>query len=343
MHYFRGIAILCVCLEHISSITVGHKGLWNFYMWNMSVDVLFQASSIFFAFISGYLCELTSRTTVMNSLSGIIKFYLRKIKNVIMPFCLVTFSLFVLGQFFHVLNIFATSFDGLLKTLFGGPLHLWFIPFICTCFLVYPILTKVDDHRLFKLICFLSVVSLLISRPKWGVNFVETLLTFIWFFPSFLAGILYFRQKEHIQKFIFDNKFSLLVLSLVCFFSSIFIISHNTPPFNNWLTSYYFVKKFAEIGLIVFVLSSLEPLIKKNVWLHFTLDLLAKYSFGLYFVHFPIFLIINNFFDPWFYTVWPNQHITTLLRIVLIFITSFFFCISLKYITGKYSRMIIGC
>ena len=47
MHYMRGFAIVCIMLMHVQA-RLGHRGLTRSF---------FSASTVFFLFISGYLCQ----------------------------------------------------------------------------------------------------------------------------------------------------------------------------------------------------------------------------------------------------------------------------------------------
>ena len=193
------------------------------------------------------------------------------------------------------------------------------------------------------------------SRPIFGFFPIDVLLhsvkTFFYFMPMFMLGMLCFYYKENIDNWIRKAQIqiiSIFCLSIVCLFSYIYMNNYDwtkwwqygiTSPFS-WFMSIIFLKTVCVIFLLKAVL---EKLIKKGTNLK-VLDILSRYSFGLFFLHYFIndhiggylkSLLLNN--------VTSNRPMVMIIVIVSVMILTLLICIVLKKIFGKYSRMVCGC
>ena len=149
-------------------------------VWNNYVTALFISSSIFFVFISGYLTILVED----RKHSSASAFYFRKIKNVVLPYIVVSVLIVVCDYIFLGKTIDLTLIPYKLITGSASP-HLWFIPMICCCFITSPLLLKLKNKHL----TFLTFISFLF--PVFGAHqgffypVKSAVLSFLYFSPFF--------------------------------------------------------------------------------------------------------------------------------------------------------------
>lgn len=317
MHYFRAFAILTIVLMHYYS---------TFGYWKI-VSILFHSSTIFFLFISGYLCKYIDQRHHVPACV----YYQKKLINVIAPF--IIFSLFF--GFMRGKDLLSLTF---LKELALGKIQeqYWYIPFVSILFLISPMVCRLNNHNLI-LVWMVSFFFFLIFpiRPSgFCLDWPNTLYLYSYFTVFYFTGFIYCVYKDSINAAIrkYWSLFAsgVLLTTLVLWIGSALKLS---------IVGYDLligIQKFLTILLAIYCLGYLKD--KRLL----VLDLLAKYSFTLYFIHFGLFARSSTFHD-YLMRVIPFPLIIGETVVFSIYVGGILaVCILFKFVLGKYSRPLLG-
>ena len=274
MHYFRGFAIVCIVLMHIQS-KLGYTPITRAF---------FKASTVYFLFISGYLCQyLHSRHP-----SDPIVYYRKKLENVISPYVIWTFltvgAIWLIGESrTGVIPMGDLNPRGIVSALLTGCAQrpYWYIPFVTFLFAVSPLILRLTDRRLVWL-TFFSFVSVLILPYRGGFSFDlstgAAYFKFSYFLSSYLIGFVYARKKDLLDRYLADYAIPATVFALLM---GVLILNGG-----------FFAKvRLPNDGLILFQkILFVIPVLVVAGWVRnrkiALLDMLAKYSFTLFFLHY---------------------------------------------------------
>ena len=344
MHYLRAFAIVCILLEH----------LWGYIGMREEANAFLLGSTIYFLFISGYLCQYLSDRRSISAKT----YYRKKVINVVCPY--------LFWSLITVLFIRATgevrigvvspedtcwaNLPGIL--LFGkaqGPY--WYIPFVCGLFLVSPFLTRSGNPELIRVFLISFALSICLPVRSWDEAFVPLALRYSYFAWSYFLGFLYARFKAWIDPHLSSYTGPALVLGLLLGLRLL-------QP--DWFVFGYPSYDSPDVSSIVFVLGgSLARALQKLFFLVpavalanrlanrriLVLDWLATHSFTLYFSH--------HFFVQDF--IWLQERIIALLNpgpiailplqfgLSILFIAfNLTLALFLKKLFGRYSRYFVG-
>ena len=195
MHAFRGFAILCIALMHALSG-------FGFHKWTQA---FLSSSTIYFLFISGYLCQhLHSRRPDSPA-----AYYRKKLLNVILPYLAMSVATAVLVRATGALrpgllapaDYTLREFPRILLFGWAQPQY-WYVPFVAVLFAVSPALVRTGDRTLVR-ISALAFALLLVfpSRGGWKIT-PETktiLCKFSYFTFYYLAGFLFARFRRLLE------------------------------------------------------------------------------------------------------------------------------------------------
>lgn len=355
MHHFRAIAIIFVVLEHLWLIpmfnTFPSGSEWCF-QWLMN-SLIGNASSIF-VFISGYLfCLIESkRISEANFIQwGGAKFAWRKIINVYSPMIFMSFLISCIGwllgkiivipgflYFPQIGNVINGSFIQIVEQIALGRLQgqYWYIPFIMVVYFFSPILLKCSNKQL---IC-LSLVGLLlpILRTKGSLDLYESgapaLISVLCYHgPFFIFGVFFYKNEEWLSNVI--HKSIILLMGLYCVLVFFRLLVANSQHFAFSLDHF---RNICEIGMLYYLLGKVKTV-------NPVLDLIARYSFGIYFLH--VFIGINFFRVMNYYLLGEITSILAgeifvLFSVLISFAICMFIIWIMKFIFGKRSRCFIG-
>lgn len=301
--YYRAFAILMIILGHTARI--GNGNIYEI------LGVLYNFKTALFVFIAGYLFQYLSK-------SFDYKIYLKKkFLNIVLPYLVIITPLSWLAALdcpinntFNLLP-FYQRFIGMI--LFGqiilGPT--WFIGMIICFFLLSPLFFKLSHSKYFGIVCCCSIIYTLLTpipditpglSPVRQFNFEDIFIHFIFFYIEALGhfmsywligmGVCGFAEKHSflIKKYarrVFY--YTLIIWGFSCF---LFFIFHKPARLNCGLPNL--------ISAICFYTGFLyyEQSITAHKWLHNSLTFLAKYSFGLFFIH-ECFVNLINFHTPY--------------------------------------------
>lgn len=293
INVFRGLAILLIIIGHTMQIGTGlvHK---------IDCEIVCGGTALFI-FISGFLFQhLSYKFEYKNYLS-------KKWTNVILPYIFTAIP----GLFFcfYCPLIYKNPFDGL-NHLVQIPLLLsigrvhnvptWFIPMIVLFFFASWALLKLENKNvLYKFLPILFLITFLFPRGNLeyemlvGLSYqakysayVQYILTgFVHFFSLYVFGMYCSKYKEVIDKF-YDKRILLWFLMITTAIADVYFDYGNYTISKTFLTM-----------LLLGYLKHYDGFILAHEKLNKTLDFIAKYSFGLFFVHWYWFFIYNRIFN----------------------------------------------
>jgi len=200
----------------------------------------------------------------------------------------------------------------------------WFIPMICIFYLISPVLRYIDYHpRWYVIIPVLLLVSFIVDRPDLNNN---SLQLFLYFLPIYLLGM---HTSHYIKTYLnLLKKYWIVVLVIVVVFTGLTFTSDKIGYFQKvaftFLVLYFFYKV-------------------SNTILDHVLGLVAKYSFGIFFIHkYAIILVTLT------YVKLSVDHIMNagVIGLTFTFVLITYMCIILlmpiKHVFKKNSRLICG-
>lgn len=313
INVFRGLAILLIVAGH--SMQFGEIGSLT---QKISVEV-FAGGTALFIFISGFLFQhLSGKYEYKNYLS-------KKWTNVILPYLWTAIPGILLCFIYPVK--YGNALDGLTPfmqiplMLSVGRIHntpAWFIPMIVLFFLSSYVLLKLEKKGLlYKLLPIFFLVT--IFFPRVDVDYNSTLglsysakyfsylkyvfMGYLHFFSMFVFGMFCSARKDIIDTF-WIYRWLFIVLMLTTAGLNIYL------SINNIWSNGTISKMFLTIVVLAYLKHYDELLILK-VKLNNVLDFVAKYSFGIFFIHWYLFFLYNLIFDlPNVMPVYENIFLT---------------------------------
>ena len=297
INVYRGLAILLIVAGHTLQF-----GADNTLLRKITFEV-FAGGTALFVFISGFLFQhLSYKFEYKGYLS-------KKWKNVILPYIITAIPGIIMCL--CIPNIYKNPFDGLnplLQTgmfLTTGRVHnvpTWFIPMIVIFFIASWFLLFLERKNiLYKLLPLLLAVTVFMPRgdiePEWVMNlsyweryleYVKFFFTgFIHFSSLYVLGMYFSKYKDKID-FLYNTRFIIFILMIIISAADIFI----NYKYNIVNGS---VSKIFLTVLLLGYLKHYDEQIKACLKLNNVLDFLAKYSFGLFFIHWYYVFAFNYF------------------------------------------------
>ncbi len=335
MHYFRAFAISCICVGHM-------YGVMNI----MTHYKFFVSDSIYFLFISGYLCQYLFDKKPESPFS----YYKKKILNVILPYLIISLTviflqLYVMHSSDASLYAGDKSADSIFHALlYGGAVSCyWYIPFVAILFLVSPLLCRMKPEHFFKYLLISAVVFIVFpKRGSWN-TWQDGICLYTYFTFSYLFGMVFSRYRETLQK-----SFNWMFLpALLMGIALIYLIKNDTFPL--LLSETNTLQAIQKYCFIIAILPLLEKIRDKKIYL---LDKLAVYSFTIFFLHM---IFCQDFGQLWLYFTKNYAflvkaqfedgiaiHFFAPLAGTGYLLIMLALSMMLKKILGKYSRYIIG-
>ncbi len=298
INVFRGLAILLIVAGH--SMQFGEIGSLT---QKISVEV-FAGGTALFIFISGFLFQhLSGKYEFRNYMS-------KKWTNVIQPY-LWTAIPGILFCLYLPLK-YGNAFDGLNPALqipmmlSVGRVHntpAWFIPMIFLFFLSsYALLKLEKKNLLYKYLPLMFLVTIFFPRvdvdynSTLGLTYTQKYLSYlgyvfmgyVHFFSMYVFGMFCSAHKEVIDKF---YTFRWLIIPIMIGVAGVNVHSGMVGGFTNGTLS----KIFLTI-LVLGYLKHYDEWLLVHEKLNKVLDFIAKYSFGIFFVHWYLFFLYNLIF-----------------------------------------------
>lgn len=299
INVFRGLAILLIIMGHVMQI--GNAGTLAHII---NCEIICGGTALFI-FISGFLFHhLSGKFEYKNYLS-------KKWTNVIMPYLITAIPGILLCLYCPTL--YKNAFDGLNPFLqipiflSVGRVHnvpTWFIPMIIIFFFCSWLLLKLEKKGLlYKLLPILFIITIVFPRvdveysnllglsysAKYFAYIYYVIHGFIHFLSLYIFGMFCSSKKEIIDKF-YDYR--LIVFILMILSSAIDIYTTYKGIYCN-----YTISKTFSIMLLLGYLKHYDEFILSHEKTNKTLDFIAKYSFGLFFIHWYWLFIYDQIFN----------------------------------------------
>lgn len=304
INVFRGLAILLIVAGH--TMQFGETSSLS----HIASCEMVCGGTALFIFISGFLFQHLS--SEKNGKTFDYKTYLsKKCTNVIMPylitaipgiyFCLV-YPISYKNPFFGL-----NDFVQIPILLSIGRVHntpAWFIPMIAIFFVFSWIFLKLEKKNiLYKLLPVLFLVTIFVKRGDLEYDMVSNLdyfsmylayvkyiiLGFVHFCALYIFGMYCSYNKDIIDKF-YNKRFLLFVLMVLSALADIYL------SYNQIYSNYTISKTFLTMLLLGY-LKHFDNFILSHNKTNKTLDFIAKYSFGLFFIHWYWLFIFNRVFN----------------------------------------------
>ncbi|AGF78542.1 putative acyltransferase [Desulfocapsa sulfexigens DSM 10523] len=341
LEYFRAISILFIVAGH------------SFHPWPIDtipekiLANVVSGGSALFVFLSGFFFHHVFYPDFHYR-----NFLIKKIKNVLLPYIVLTVVAFVLFVVYldvprrFLAQDFVTVSDGfelLFQYLITGRIltAYWYVPFIMLVFALSPIFVLYINLSKQKQICIFSVLlllSMVVHRPSYGLSPTHSV---VYFLPIYLLGITSSVNYKYILQFI-HNKclfFGSLTIALsviqVVFYGTYGDFSKGTMLSYNGLD----VVILQKICMIFFMLSVLQKIDSKEIAV---LSYIASISFSIYFIH-PFILHLLSYFlvEEYVRTFIPGG-VVCFVKILFVISVSILFSFLFKAILGNKSRYIVG-
>lgn len=322
INVFRGLAILLIIMGHTMQL-----GNSNSLIHYINCEIICGGTALFI-FISGFLFQhLSQKYEFKNYMS-------KKWTNVIMPYLVISIPGLILCLVCPL--EYKNSFAGLAPYL-QIPLHLtigrvhnvptWFIPMIAIFFLCSYLFLKLEKKRiLYKLLPILFLVTIVLPRgvaeyestigldylTKYLIYIKYIITNFFHFISLYVFGMYCSSKKEIIDKF-YSKRYLLWALMLI--FSAVDIYLEYKYHFSNYTISKTFLTM-----LVLAYLKHYDNFILSHKKTNSVLDFIAKYSFGLFFVHWYWLFAFNQIFNTTNVIPTQNGYLAAIFLVIIRFV-----------------------
>jgi surface polysaccharide O-acyltransferase-like enzyme len=343
IHLFRGLSIIFVVFSHCYYLGIcvfGH----NENIFAQIFRNFISGSSAFFVFISGFLF-----LSIYKSNNDYKKKLYKKIKFVYYPF-LIFISFDLVYLIFRVILSFISDdsnftyywdrilkFDFVSTYIVGKSLFtfgvLWYIPFIMLVYILSPIFLFYSRYNFsFKISILLIsfLISFLIFRNT-ASNISSLFHNLIYFLPFYFLGIIFYEFEDKLYL-----KISCFHILILFFISFILGVIYSASP-----SALLKVYDLMIIQKILFCIAFFV-LFKKYKNKLPILSTLANYSFGIYFVHPIVILIILKLISYFNITYKTESFLFYLFLSFFVLLISLGLVIYLKKLLGVRSKYFIG-
>ncbi len=298
INVFRGLAILLIVAGH--TMQFGNSGTW---INNIAFEVLTGGTALFI-FISGFLFQHLSENFEY-------KTYLKKKwTNVILPYIITAIPGIILC--FTMPVEYGNPFDGLNPFLqigaflTTGRVHnvpTWYIPMIVIFFFLADLFLILEKKKvLYKILPVLFLLTIFIPRMSIEpenlvdmgyvakyVEYIKYILNgFVHFSSMYVLGMYFSAYKDRVEA-CYQKRWMLIGLMLLTSGIDIYLL-HRFGLSNGTISKIF-------LTLIVLgYLKHYDEVIKNCNWFNKTADIVAKYSFSIFFVHWYVFFWFNQIF-----------------------------------------------
>ena len=350
--YFRGIAIVFIVFGHCTSfgITRFHE---NTTFLAKIIKLIVPGGTIFFVFISGYLFH-----HIYNKNFKLKTFLLKKMKNVLIPFyffCSIDIIYYLTRLFFAIVSqskkteFFLNKINSYsyFETFFLGhaeiPMGLWYVPFIMVIFSLSKFYMKfvlINYKTQLLIISSLMLIAAIIHRAP-DASIKSIFQNILYFTPVYLLGIFVSLNSNMFYTRLRRKAIYLLLFALAIAFLQAKIgglIKMNdlsTIDFRNF--DFMIIQKSI---LSIFFMTYLMKFEYKKISLF---NLLAKNSFGIFFIHGIYIFLIHATISKLQIFYKSDSIIIFIVSGSLVLILSLFTTIILRKLLSNKSKYIIGC
>ncbi|MGY5353868.1 acyltransferase family protein [Wenyingzhuangia sp. IMCC45467] len=344
LNYFRAIAIIFVISSHVFYLVeYNPSSVFELFIYNTIVG-----SSTPFVFISGFLfhhvfCEKYKFKQFLGN----------KIKYVLLPYLLMSIAaiLFILYKIYiDTLDVSINDNLSYIKTIlfyYVTGSHIvayWYVPFVMLLFLTSPLhvlfINKLKTKQQIIITLIFLFISVLVHRPNTGYIF-KAIQAVFYYTPVYLIGIICSMNKEYLYRKFKKKELLLFCGFLIFVFFQIYFNSNGNSFKSPFKFEGFDLMILQKILLSIFLFVILHKL--ESIKIPF-LNIVAKYSFGMFFIHgyvmYAYGIVLNKFISPSFMN---NYSFCIYLgsSIIIIFI-SLLLVMLIKKVFNNKSRYLIG-
>lgn len=321
---FRGFAMILIVAIHMY-----HELYETNPIAFKLLNIIFANSSVVFVFISGFLFQhLLTKYEYKSYLK-------RKFLFIILPYFFMSIPALILTLYdlpyaenhldvsnFQSYNIIKKII--LLISTGSHQAQLWFIPMIAIMFLFTIALKYIDKNpKFYLLLPLLLIVAVILGRHNY-----KPFLLFIYFLPVYMFGMFISRYKEKI--------FEKLTLTYIAILTLAFLI----------LSALYYYTHDASLLLFQKLLMAVLSLLFLKQFPEFLkrfLQLIADYSFGIYFIHLYAYFLLTHIVHTVQMDFLFEGIFGFIFKLSSVLIISIGVIKLIRIIFGKRSRYIVGC
>ncbi|TXE01841.1 acyltransferase family protein [Algoriphagus aquimarinus] len=346
INYFRGISIIFIVFGHCLGLAdFMYDSMAGNTLWNLTLG-----GTYFFVFISGFLFH-----HIFYQKFEFKKFMIRKIKYVLCPYLILsTLPILYLILRICIASIFSpSSFTYYYEALLSIPLFriyvmgvgfyggYWFIPFIMIIFALSPIFVRFIKLKLkaqIITILFLLICSVFIHRGTYQ-NVFSVFQNVLNFTPIYLIGIISSEKKDIIYSKIKGREFYILSLVITLAIFQAYIGrsgGYFKDPFTFGGINFIIIQKILFCFFFMIWLNRFEKYKLK------LLKIFAENSFGIYFTHGIIIIILSKIKYGLGISFTSNSFIIYCLVTMLVFFLSISVTLFVKRLFPKHSRYLVG-
>jgi probable poly-beta-1,6-N-acetyl-D-glucosamine export protein len=342
VHLFRGLAIIPVVATHLLfEMHWPQELVWEF---KICLSVV-QNGTVPFVFVAGLLFQhrLASYryATYLQS----------KLRYVVVPYVIASLP-FVLLQHWRKFGMFAPSrpgssnvwLDTTVTYLSGGQMAipLWFIPMICTFYLLAPVFAFLDRKpKSYWLLPLLLGFASFAHRPALQPQLGHSILYFL---PIYVTGMWVSHYREPVLAAAGRHRLALtaLIVATVAFevlmrerpgaLESVSVFSTERGIFDVNL-----YQKLAASILALELLRHAGPMLCK------VLDPVAEVSFGIFFTHYYFIYLGRDVLKEFGSSSWTGSAAAVVVMSLLVVTLCTLFAFGVRRLVGERSRYLIGC
>jgi surface polysaccharide O-acyltransferase-like enzyme len=354
IEYFRAIAILLIIGGHTYAVSWTHfvdEDPQTRVTWLNVIPALITGGTAYFVFISGFLYR-----QVFYGRTPYGEFMRKKALYVGLPYLALAtplaFAEIWLGPFYvtavkeGVAYPHSTFVDFIVLISTGRMVTAyWYIPFIFLVFLASPLFDRfIELSRAWRAAVFAAaiVLALWIVRPAENLNPAQC---FFYFANFYMFGILFCEYREPVMEVVSRPLVLATLGAVILAVASVQAMIMQFPGNLERLPADGFgfvgfdamlVQKYAGVLFFCCLLTHVAG------WLKRPLSFVAEHSFGLFFVHGVVIAILMRLPAPLSPHIGePMADLAVYSGVVIVI--SLAIVVIAKYVTGKYSRYIIGC
>lgn len=354
IEYFRAVAIILIVSGHTYAVSWTHfvdQDPQTRLTWLNVIPALITGGTAYFVFISGFLYR-----QVFYGRTRYGEFMRKKALYVGLPYLILATPLALaeiwLGPFTvtavkegvayprsYFVDFIVLFSTGRMVTAY------WYIPFIFLVFLASPLFDRfIELSKGWRAAALAAsiLVALWVVRPAENLNPIQC---FFYFANFYMLGILFCEYRKPIMDFISRPAviagLALVLLAIAAVQAMVLQLPGNLERYadDGWGFVGFDAMLFQKYVGILFFCGLLTHV---GGWLKRPLSFVADHSFGLFFIHGIVIAVLMRLPAP------LSPHVGEPIADLAIYST-FVIAISLaivviaKYITGKYSRYVIGC
>ncbi len=345
LHSFRALAILKIVLGHaVAAAFIAAYGTFDESAPIIIIsEIFYHDSTIYFAIISGLLFSRVLKP------KGYYKFYISKLKNIVLPYVFVTLVLTLIKIKFDYVSNFQDGIgyyaSKVFKNLIFGKANfaLWYIPVLIVLYIVTPLLEFLQRMNALTtaFFFFIMIMPLFVSRIQVLTEYTLKIETMLYFIGAYAVGMYLGSDLESKLQLIKRYKYAIITAVVICTIILCYFYANKIDMMGkvSLRESVFYIQK---IGLaLVFIMLFKRLGDEQPQWL----IPIARDSFSIYFIHGTVLYAISHFFMFIIgaKAIAPLNIVLGAFILLVVSISISMIIVSLfKKIFGKNSRMIIG-